>query len=241
MRILLIAPKHNLLDQIPEIRQLTSLHRTTVLNGNISVQDIFDEVRDYEYDVVHFATDLISEETNDEMYISDTESLTLVDTENILKLAKAKLVFFNFCNSARFATYMTNHGIDAAIYTTIKIHDRLAWRFPIAFYEQLKRKEMEKLFSFLEVYNSSAPSDGTYGWVAGSAYYDKFYTIIKDALKELEAKIDLLSKLVSEHALLLGTANLTKKINNKYIIVALLIFFSLIVASSGITIYQTIW
>lgn len=240
MKVLLIAPNHKTLDQIPEIRQLTSLHRTTVLNGDITVQDIFDEVRDYEYDIIHFATHLVSDE-HDAMYINEEETLNLVDTENILKLGKSKLVFFNFCNSARFATYVTNRGIPCAIYTTIEIPDKLAWRFPIAFYEQLKRKEGDKIFSLLDVYESSAPSDGTYGWVAGTQYYRDVFGLLKDAIKDLEAKIDLLSELVSEHALILGAGDIATKVKNKFVIIPVILFILLITIASTVTIYQSVF
>lgn len=240
MKILLIAPKHRTLDQIPEIRQLTSLHRTTVMNGDITVQDIFDEVRDYEYDIIHFATHLTNE-SHDEMYISDSETMNLVDTENILKLGKVKLVFFNFCNSARFATYVTNRGIPCAIYTTIEIPDRTAWRFPLAFYEQLKRKEIDKLFSFLDIYEAAAPSDGTYGWVAGTQYYRDIFGLLKDAIKNLENKIDLLSELVSEHAVILGASDITTKVTNKFVLIPVALLITLILVASIITIYQSLF
>lgn len=237
MKILLIAPRHRDINQVPEIRQLTSLHRTTVLHGDISVQNIFDEVRQQDYDIVHFATDLVSER-NDEMYISEKESMGLADTDSILKLSKAKMVFFNFCSSARFATYVTNRGLDCAIYTTIPIEDRLAWRFPLAFYEQLKRKEANALFSFNEIYDMIAPSDGSYGWVAGIKFYQSFFRLMREQIEQLSKEIKTLSELVSQHAGMLGTGDFVGKISNKWILIAVIIFVMIITISSGITIYS---
>lgn len=239
MKILLIAPSHNSLEQFPEIRQLTSMHRTTVLNGDISVQGIFDAVRINDYDIVHFATHISSNEL-DKMYISDSETLSLVDTENILKLAKCKLVFLNFCESARFATYLTNRGVDCAIYTTINIEDRLAWRFPIAFYEQLKRYENDELFSYMEIYEKSAPSDGTYGLVAGVKYYNAFFSKLREAIAELKNEIIKLNKMVSEHAILLGAADFVNTIRNRYIIGVVVLFVFILLLASGMTIWQNI-
>lgn len=237
MRILLIAPKNKSIDQVPEIHQLTSLHRTTVLNGDITVQDIFDEVRNSEYDIVHFATDLTTS-NNDEMYISDRESLNMSDTENILKLSKARLAFFNFCSSARFATYVTNRSIECAIYTTTYLDEKVAWRFPLAFYAQLKRQEAADLLSFNEIYESTAPGDGSYGWDAGIKYYRSFFETLRLMIIELETKIALLSKLVSEHSSLLGGGDIANKIQNKYIIIGVALLALLIVISSGITIWS---
>lgn len=237
MKILLIAPRHRDINQVPEIRQLTSLHRTTVLNGDITVQHIFDEVRQQDYDIVHFATDLVSER-NDEMYISNTESMGLADTDSILKLAKAKMVFFNFCSSARFATYVTNRGLDCAIYTTIAIEDRLAWRFPLAFYEQLKRKESTALFSFNEIYDMIAPSDGSYGWVAGIKFYQSFFKLLREQIDQLSKKIDTMSELLSQHSGILGTGDFAGKISNKWILAAIILFILIISIASGITIYS---
>lgn len=239
MKILLVAPSHSSLEQFPEIRQLTSMHRTTVLNGDVTVQNIFDTVRSNDYDVVHFATHISSNDL-DEMYISDKETLGLVDTENILKLAKCKLVFLNFCESARFATYLTNRGVDCAIYTTINIEDRLAWRFPIAFYEQLKRYENDTLFSFMEIYEKSAPSDGTYGLVAGAKYYTAFFGKLKDSISGLKNEIDRLTQMVSEHALLLGTADFVNTIKNKYVIAIIILFILILLVASGMTIWANI-
>ena len=238
MKILLIAPKHRDINQIPEIRQLTSLHRTTVLNGDLSVQNIFDEVRKQDYDVVHFATDLMSEK-NDEMYINERETLGLSDTDNILKLAKATLVFFNFCSSSRFATYVTNRGIECAIYTTVPIEDRLSWRFPIAFYEQIKREENQKGFSLTAIYESIAPSDGSYGLVAGIKYYQGYFKQLNDLLYELHSKIDELSELVSHHSVILGT-NDFMKLNNKMLLWIVVAIAGLIVLSSSMIIYSNI-
>jgi hypothetical protein len=239
MRILLIAPKNKSLDQVFEIKELTSQHRTTVLNGDITIQDIFDEVRNSEYDIVHFATDLTTS-NNDEMYISDRESLNMSDTENILKLSKARLAFFNFCSSARFATYVTNRSIECAIYTTTYLDEKVAWRFPLAFYEQLKRKEAADLLSFNEIYESTAPGDGSYGWAAGIKYYRSFFETLRLMIIELEAKITILSKLVSEHSSLLGGGDLANKIENKYVIIGVVLLALLIVISSGITIWSNI-
>lgn len=238
MRILLIAPKNKSIDQVPEIHQLTSLHRTTVLNGDITVQDIFDEVRNNEYDIVHFATDLTSVTNYDTMYISDKEGLSLIDTENILKLSKAKMVFFNFCSSARFATYVTNRGIECAIYTTTYIAENVAWRFPMAFYEQLKRHEKLDLFSFNEIYESTAPSDGTYGWSAGMKYYKNFFEELRVIILALKAQVEMLSKLVSEHSNILGGTDVTEKIQNKYVLAVVIIIGALITASSSIVIWS---
>lgn len=239
MKILLIAPRHRDINQIPEIRQLTSLHRTTVLNGEITIQNIFDEVRQQNYDIVHFATDLISEK-NDEMYISENESLGLADTDSILKLANAKMVFLNFCSSARFATYVTNRGLECAIYTTIEIDDKLAWRFPLAFYEQLKRKEHMTLVSYNEIYDMIAPSDGSYGWIAGIKFYQSFYKILRESIEELNKKIDKLSEDVKKHSNLLGTDGFTGKINNKWILTIMFLFILLVIVSSSMIIYSNI-
>lgn len=173
MNILLIAPNMSTIDTIPEIRTITALHKTHVLNGNVTAQDIYAAVSNNEYDALHFATHIKDDpKLLDEILLSNGETLDLNSATRFARLANAKLVMFNICLAARFATYMVRNRIPCVVYTTVAIEDRSAWELPCAFYEQCKRAEKAgQVIDFRAIFDLVDDGDGTYGILNSGDYY----------------------------------------------------------------------
>lgn len=113
MRILLIAPDQPGINTISEIRTITAVHQTHVLNGPVTAKDIYDAVSKNEYDVIHFAGHVHGDYHElDRLGLSGGETLDLDSATRFAKLGKAKLVLFNICLAARFASFMIKNGID---------------------------------------------------------------------------------------------------------------------------------
>lgn len=161
------------IDTIPEIRTITAQHKTHVLNGSVTAQDIYAAVSNNEYDALHFATHIRNEpRLLDEIMLSNGETLDLNSATRFARLANARLVMFNTCMAARFATYMVRNRIPCVIYTTVAIEDRTAWELPCAFYEQCKRAEKSgQAIDFKAIFDLVDDGGGTYGILNSGDYY----------------------------------------------------------------------
>ena len=154
----------------PEISRISELHQTHVLPDPVSLQDIYSAVQHNHYDVVHIAGHTVEKLTQlDQIQLNDDEVLTLDAASQIVKIAGAKLVFFNTCISARFAAYLVRHTSKeiGVIFSTVNVLDYEAWRLPVAYYEQLRRLPEEPgLFEMRKIFYSIVNGRGVYDWAS---------------------------------------------------------------------------
>lgn len=161
LRVLLIAPDVANLDASPEIKSITNLNwvQAHVLTRHISAREVYDAVDDGRYDVIHFAT----HSTSDIMALNG-DRLSPQDIGQIAKLGQAKLVFFNSCESGKFASYLVQRGIEFAVFANIKIEDSQAWKVPYLFYCFLDEQiESTGVYSFPKAFYDAVDSTGNYG------------------------------------------------------------------------------
>lgn len=93
------------------------------------------------------------------------------DVVSMAKLASARCVFFNGCDSAMLANHAVRNGVACAIYTTADLADRDAWKFPMLWYEQLARQEDENVILDLrKAFEQSVDRSGFYGWSSNGLY-----------------------------------------------------------------------
>ncbi len=200
MNILFVAPNMTDINAIPEIRAITSTHKAHVLNGQVSLQDVYQAVMNNEYDAIHIVAHMTADtSTLDEIVLSGAHVLDLQAAARVAKLANAKLVVFSSCLASRFATYLTKHGVPCVIFTTVEIADSTAWELPNSFYEQCKRAERKgRLVDYRAVFNSVDSGDGTYGILISDAYYTDMLQPINEALGALTKRVDDLYKILEE-------------------------------------------
>lgn len=162
MRVLLIAPDNADLAAYPEIRDITSLShiQVQVLNGPVTLRDIYDAVRHGNFDVIHFAAHSNSEY----LQLSNGERLYARDELQIAKMADVDLVFFNTCDSARHAAMLVRNGVPYAIATTVELPDKDAWKMPLSFYTYLND---QVTVDFAAAFEAAISGDGTYILTAG--------------------------------------------------------------------------
>lgn len=160
MQILLIAPDQLGINNIPEVRAITSMGRTVVLSGTVTAGDIYQAVRNKKFDIIHFAT----HGNEQAQALSGDETLSPEDVAQCARLAGAQLVFFSSCRSGLFASYITRHGVQYAIHTNIELKDRDAWKLPSAFYDILSEVESAGTpLNYVEAFATADSGDGNYG------------------------------------------------------------------------------
>jgi len=228
------------INAIPEIRAITSSHKTHVLNGTVTLQDIYQAATYQEYDVIHIVAHMHSQyDRLDEIVLSGSHVLDLQSATRIAKLANARLVMFSACLAARFATYLVKHGVPCVVYTTIAIEDATAWELPNSFYEQCKRAERSnKIIDFRAVFNSVDSGDGTYGVLISDGYYADLLQPIYEALGALTKRVDDLYRILEEHGYTIPNLAGTPRRVMTALLVAIAV---LIVAASAITIGESVW
>lgn len=229
MNILLVAPNMSNINSVPEIRTITATHRTHVLNGNVTIQDIYSAVTNSSFDVLHFATHMEDDtSTLDEILVSNGERLDLIGATRIAKLGHVKLVMFNVCMASRFAAYMVRNKIPCIIYTTVAIEDRIAWELPAAFYEECRRAENgNRPVDFKEIFESVDSGDGRYAILVGTEY---FATLIQTAILPMWDAVNKLKqqteKLISDVELLATSRDRLEDKDRKRIAVAIWLFIT---------------
>lgn len=150
MRVLLIVPNVQPgLDTVPEIRNITALHQVTVLNGNLTDREIYQTAQRGTFDIVHVGA-------HGDTYDRD-------DLLQIARVANAKLVFLNACNSGKIASFLVAHGITYVVSTNEELEDMHAWKYPLAFYEYIARQEHRgEVVSFPAAYGQADSGEGDY-------------------------------------------------------------------------------
>lgn len=157
LRILLVAPGLGL-QTTAEVRDLTTLHRVTVLSDIVTRRDVY-QAAGGGYDVIHF-----SSHSNDErVSLSGNECLTDTDLLQVARIAGAKLVFFNSCYAGRLAHYLMGHGVALAIHTNQELQDADAWTFPAAFYGAVARLGNGRASAYVRAFSEANDGGGLYG------------------------------------------------------------------------------
>lgn len=212
MRVLLIAPNQSGIDSIPEIRNISELHRTFVLNGHVTCKDVYAAAKSGNFDAIHFATHLVNEDNRlKTLALSASEVLTLDDVVQVVKLAKASLVFFNLCLAARFGSYISRRTNASCVYTTIELEDAEAWKLPLGFYEETAKQEIlaktQVVFNYKDVFDSVDDESGIYGWSPANHYYDFMLEPLKQQIIHLEKSVGEIKIMLDLYGDKLGTAS----------------------------------
>lgn len=159
MRVLLVVPDSDGIYSMPEIDLITSMHRVRVLQGEVTKQRLFNDVRENRYDIIHIAA-----HSNENGIILDDGMVTPEELAQITRLASAEMVFFNSCDSGRLADYAVRHGVKYAIHTNTDLPDAIAWQMPLAFYRFLKdQKESSMPIDYTEAFIFADTGEGVYG------------------------------------------------------------------------------
>jgi len=178
IRILLVAPDHADLNVVPEIRYITGKHKTTVLNGQVTIDDLYVTCRYNDFDVIHFASHAgvdqiqVGDELKNNAYVelSDGKRLTPDDVAQLVRMSRASTVFFNACTTGVMALYLVRHGATHVVYGNVDVIDRNAWKFAAAFYDALVNGANKNVAAAFMVADSG---DGTYGWVVSPVHYQQ--------------------------------------------------------------------
>jgi hypothetical protein len=157
IRVLLVAPEMGL-NTVEEIRLLTEMHSVHVLSGHLTWADFLDACRRGRSDIIHFAVHSDSQRLR-----LNGDLLTPLQVAQAARLAGAKVLFFNSCESARHAAFAVRNGVDYAIHTTEKVMDAQAWQTPLAFYEYLRVEDEEGEVDYPGAFVAADSGDGLYG------------------------------------------------------------------------------
>lgn len=159
MRVLLVVPDSVGINAMPEIDLITSMHRVRLLQGSVTKQRLFNDVRENQYNIIHFAT-----HSNEIGVQLEDGFLTPEELSQIIRLSSADMVFFNSCESGKLADYAVRHGLKYAIHTNTDLEDAVAWQMPLAFYRFLKdQKESSLPIDYTEAFMFADTGEGIYG------------------------------------------------------------------------------
>lgn len=191
------SPVFSGIDPTPEIERLSRRLNTVIVSDGLSFGKLFDICKYEEFDIIHFACHAVVDDEGcySELLLDVDPSVTGDDIRTIrnaqaspsehrrvrplvqtlkrdqvlqlVKLSKAKLGFFNACNSAYIANYCVSLGLESAVFTTVDIPDSRAWEIPSLFYESLHRQSQSQTsISYRSAFSYAVSSnpDGRYGW-----------------------------------------------------------------------------
>lgn len=156
VRVLVIAPEQTGLNTLPEIRQIQRRHHMSVLDGVVTVEDIYQACRETPFDVIHFAT----HSGPDGVLLSNGVLFTADEIAGVARLKETRCLFFNSCNSSKLASYAVRHGVRYAVHTNISIPDADAWKAAVSFYESLQNGHGK---DYIGAYVVADDGDGKYG------------------------------------------------------------------------------
>lgn len=130
------------------------------------------ELRHNPQDILHFAGHIgDGADGHPSLLVLGDHVLTPDDAVNMARVAGAKMLFFNSCDSALFANYAVRNGVACAVYTTIPLLDSGAWKYPLRFYEQVARQEEEReIVDLRKAFEATVDRQGLYGWASNGLY-----------------------------------------------------------------------
>ena len=177
-----MAPDQHGIDARPEVDLITSMHRVHLLQGNVSKQRLYNDVRMSKYDIIHFAT----HSTEETLALSNGDELTPEEIAQIARLCKAQLLFFNSCISGRMADYSVRHGLQYAIHTNVELEDEESWKMPLALYRFIKDQiDADKALNFVEAFMAADTGDGVYGLSISHTLVLNSITVLEEIRQEL--------------------------------------------------------
>lgn len=146
LRILLIVPHATDINLIPEIRELSSQHSVSVLNGNVTANDVYQAAKQ-EFDIIHLG----GHDREEGFKLSDTENLTATDIAQICRMAHCMVLYINTCNMGPVAGSVSRRGgypnptPRYIIYSQQKLKDSEAWQGPLTFYYELQHQKSQHI------------------------------------------------------------------------------------------------
>ena len=156
MRVLVIAPEQAGLNTLPEIRQIQRLHHMSVLDGVVTVDDIYQACRETKFDIIHYATHSGPEG----VLLSNGVVFGPEGIASVARLKETPCLFFNSCNSSKLAAYAVRHGVRYAVHTNVAIADNEAWKAAVSFYGALVNGHGK---DYIGAYVVADSGDGDYG------------------------------------------------------------------------------
>jgi len=118
------------------------------------------------------------------------ESISRDDILQISRVAGAKLVFLNSCNSAEIGSFLVAHGLNTCIATNVELEDREAWKMPLAFYEYLARQERQNQpVSFSTAYVQADGGDGDHSFLINLGLLSAWEGM-EDRMVAIEGKVN---------------------------------------------------
>lgn len=155
MRILVISPDVNGIDSIVEVRRLQMWHDISILNGTVTIEDVYRACQEKAFDVLHFA----SHGGPDGVMLSNGVLLTTEDIAQALRLRETKGLFLSACQTGRVGSYAVSHGAQWAISSEVDLPDETAWKLAAAFYGHQRNGHSK---DFVGAYLLSDSGDGEY-------------------------------------------------------------------------------
>ncbi len=155
MRILLVCPDVPGVDAIAEVRQIQAWHDVAVLNGTVTVGDVYRALQEKTYDSVYFA----SHGGPQGIQLSNNIIMTAEDIAQACRQKEVNGVFFSACQTGRVASYCVRHGLVWAISSEVDLPDDTAWKLAAAFYGHQRNGHAK---DFVGAYLLADSGDGEY-------------------------------------------------------------------------------
>lgn len=127
----------------------------SILDGIVTVEDIYNCCRDTAFEIIHFASDSGPEGVE----LSGGVLLIAEEIAQIARLNETTCIVFNSCLSSRLAAYVVCHGVRYAVHTNVKLKDSDAWKLMVGFYDFLRKSGSKGIVSAFLMANSG---DGEY-------------------------------------------------------------------------------
>jgi hypothetical protein len=176
-RILLVAGDSDL-NTHPEVLAVQRAGRTQRAQ---TLEDVYEITKDQEFDIIHIA----AHGTDTGIQLGD-KFLGMDILARIAKKTRAKLVYFNSCNSARLGQYLIDNGVPATIMTSTAIDDTMdAWTIAGYFYNEVFRNGGD----LKRAYQVAKPDNGILIWLSNGHYVDVEIAPILDRLELISAQV----------------------------------------------------
>jgi hypothetical protein len=176
-RILLVAGDSDL-NTHPEVLAVQRAGRTQRAQ---TLADVYEITKDQEFDIIHIAAH--GDDTGIQL---DSQFLGMDILARIAKKVRAKLVYFNSCNSARLGQYLIDNGVPATIMTSTAVDDTQdAWTIAGYFYNEVFRNNGD----LKRAYQVAKPDNGTLIWLSNGHYIDLEIAPIMEQLEYISAQV----------------------------------------------------
>lgn len=179
-KVLFIAPSDSGLDVAPEVDTLAELGYTArALQGTVTPERVFAAVRNAQFAILHFACHA----SEAGVMLSQGAVLDIDSILQVARMAAAKIVFLNGCETSVIGQTLVDENVPVAIVAMKEIRDDLAKQTAQAFYKALAGSGDPH-----EAYKVSKPaSRGMYQWLADGGYQNMMLEPIMQKLSEVAA------------------------------------------------------